>query len=272
MKKFGYGDVPRFLRAGAVEQFKVFYYIQYEVIVRKMVEPYHEVYHEPQQFYNCVMCGNKDYYTAPYCTSCLAHKKCMLLSCDGVKENFKLSLLYIGCADCLEDDYSIWNMQIDAEIMTEEAYHIRFKETFRLFGMVGAIKLPLQTIEEEADGIMRETRYYLVYLEIHCLLAAMETSMDPSVYNVELTNFTGDGDKKGPSLRVTRTIPGRNSKSGLTKLVLRAHDRYALYHKVEIEPDIKKWETAEAICSEFGIQISSEAELLPKDQLDFDDE
>jgi hypothetical protein len=191
LKQFGYGDCPDFQRRGADEQFKVFHYNQYDVVVRKTVMPYREMYHAPQQSFNCLCCGNIDYFTEPYCTECLDKKKSLLLSFEGNIDKFKLTILYSGVSlGCAER----FNLQVAAEIMTEEEYHDRFQERFRIFGMVGVIKLPQHTHQEqEVEGILDSIdptkQFYLVYLERRSFVAAMETSMDPAIYNVELLNF-----------------------------------------------------------------------------------
>lgn len=133
----------------------------------------------------------------------------------------------------------VLDCQIDAEIMTAEAYHVRFEERFRNFGLVGVIKLPQCSHQQSADGMEDSLdpnkQFYLVYLERHSFLAAMETSMDSGLYNVELLNFLGGDDETGPFLQSTRKINGL-----MDKLVLRAPDRALLFQNVEIEPDVKK--------------------------------
>ena len=240
-KHFGYGDSPDFNRAGAVQQFKVFHYAHANVVIRWSKEPYHEVYHKELRSYQCVMCGRKDYFLDPYCACCMLHHFDLLLCCEGSNTSFNLGLMYVG-GDGFECDEIV--VGVDAEIMTSNEYHIRFKDSFRAYGLVGVIELPPNSSESE--------QLYVIYMVRHTFLAALETSMDPDLYNVELTDYFDDGCK--PVLRATKHIVG-----GIhTKLVLRAQK--PLCDGLMMDPITSAFTAAHAIMDVYQTECEEQGE------------
>jgi hypothetical protein len=268
-KKFGYGDCPDFYRAGSAEQFKVFFHNLYEVVIFKAFLPHTEVYHKPLHAYNCILCGDQDYFTDPYCAHCMLSEKNLLLYCKGSSNSFALGIKYVGAAPLNTGDKI--ECEIVAEIMNEENYHARFKESFRNFGIVCAIKLPQHTAEEMEAGAedFNTMQYYLVYLVKRSFLAAMQTSKDPTKCNVELVNFlAGQG---GPFLRATQPIT-RDSE-----LILRATN-FPLFWDLIIASDKNLYLTATRVMAvhEKSLTVSTKKNLKRKGsqsaevELDFD--
>jgi hypothetical protein len=234
-KQFTYGDCPDFDRAGSVEQFKVYFHNLYEVVVFRTAIPHSEVYHEPLHFYPCVKCGKSDYYTYPVCADCLLHQYNLLLICSGSRSAFSLGVLFVG-EHYINKDYRV-PCDVQAEIMTEEDYHTRFHQRFRTFGLVSVIKLPLNAFNA--------IQHYLVYLVKHSFLAAMRTSDDPEVYNVELVDFLeGQG---GAFLRATRSL------FQFTELVLHTSNApdQPLFKDLLVAVDPKAFTTANNVTSVF---------------------
>jgi hypothetical protein len=153
--------------------------------------------------------------------------------------------MYVG-GDGFECDEIV--VGVDAEIMTSNEYHIRFKDSFRAYGLVGVIELPPNSSESE--------QLYVIYMVRHTFLAALETSMDPDLYNVELTDYFDDGCK--PVLRATKHIVG-----GIhTKLVLRAHDRVQkpLCDGLMMDPITSAFTAAHAIMDVYQTECEEQGE------------
>jgi hypothetical protein len=238
-KKFGYGDCPDFYRAGSVEQFKVYFHNLYEVVVFKSYLPHTEVYHKPLHPYHCLLCKEPDnYFTDPYCADCLLSELELLLCCEGPSDKFTTGIKYVGATPIHTGDQV--QCVIIAEVMTAECYHSRFNESFRSFGVVCAVKLPQHTAEEINAGAedCPNNQFYLVYLVKRSFIAAMQTSEDPTKYNVEMVNFlAGQG---GPFLRATRPIT-RDSE-----LILRATSS-PLYWNLIVALDQNLFKTANRV-------------------------
>eukprot|EP01034_Spumella_vulgaris_P021784 gene21784-27850_t len=269
LKDFIYGDPPDAIRAGSTNQFKVFLLSVHEIVIIKNLRPYPEYvgyipleegarvnvkvrgeimtendYHDRfhQRFHKFGLIGAIYLPAAsgdlvPSGDEWSINDKTQV-EMDEDRESETEGKQQVGEVEKEDESKEKAGENDEEEIAKEGEYEIFERE--REENEVDETEVNGEEEEEEEKNNDHGTNFggvdanYLISLSQRAYLSAMEVSLNPRKYNVELVNYLGE--EGGPFLRVTRPIKREED------MVLRG--KHAKYKGALMALDVKCFEAA----------------------------